>query len=122
MALGSGIDALRDGARGGENPNQKAGDRLKKILVGLGLALVLVVATAVPAVAVYESSLTASVYIYIPGDANEDGYIDVFDLVKVKRIILGLDPATPGADANLDGEVDVFDLVKVKRIILGIEP
>ena len=57
----------------------------------------------------------------IPGDANEDGVVDVLDLVKVKRIILGLDPPTPGADANQDGDINVLDLVTIKRIILGLE-
>jgi hypothetical protein len=93
---------------------------LGRIFVGLGLALMLMAATVVPAVAMQETALTASVYVFTPGDANGDGDIDVFDLVKVKRIILGLDPSTPGADANQDGEVDVFDLVEVKRIILGL--
>lgn len=70
------------------------------------------------------SDLTGLVFasgVPIPGDADGDGDVDVFDLVKVKRIILGLEPATPGADANQDGEVDVFDLVKIKRIILGLD-
>ena len=62
-----------------------------------------------------------SVTTCIPGDANGDGVVNVLDLVKVKRIILGLDPPTCGADANLDGTVNVFDLVKVKRIILGLD-
>ena len=57
----------------------------------------------------------------IPGDANEDGVVNVLDLVKVKRIILGLDPSTCGADANQDGYKNVLDLVKIKRIILGLD-
>ena len=57
----------------------------------------------------------------IPGDANMDGAVNVLDLVKVKRIILGLDPPTCGADANQDGNIDVLDLVTIKRIILGLE-
>ena len=50
-----------------------------------------------------------------------DGVVNVLDLVKVKRIILGLDPPTCGADANQDGAINVLDLVKVKRIILGLD-
>ena len=64
---------------------------------------------------------TTDVQICTPGDANMDSTVDVLDLVKVKRIILGLDAPTCGADANEDGTVDVLDLVKIKRIILGLD-
>jgi parallel beta-helix repeat protein len=57
----------------------------------------------------------------IPGDADWDGDTDVFDWVKIKRVILGLDVETPGSDVDCDGDVDVFDWVKVKRIILGLD-
>ena len=58
----------------------------------------------------------------IPGDANMDGVINVLDPVKVKRIMLNLDPPTCGADANLDESIDHLDLVEIKEIILGISP
>jgi len=57
----------------------------------------------------------------IPGDANGDGKIDSGDLMKILRIILGLDDPTCGADANRDGEINVLDFVKVKRIVLGLD-
>jgi len=56
-----------------------------------------------------------------PGDADGDGVIDIFDMTKVARIILGLDSETPGADANQDGEVNVFDMTKIARIILELD-
>ena len=56
-----------------------------------------------------------------PGDANGDGDIDMGDVVKVERIILGRDAITPGADANLDGQVDMRDLVKIERIIFALD-
>ena len=57
----------------------------------------------------------------IPGDANGDGVVDVGDVIKVKRIILALDPPTPCADGNGDGVIDVGDVIKIKRIILGLD-
>jgi len=57
----------------------------------------------------------------IPGDANDDGNVNVFDLPVEKKIILGQLPPTCGADANEDGDINVFDLVKIKRIILGLD-
>ncbi len=62
--------------------------------------------------------LTTSV---IPGDANGDGVVDMLDVTKVERIILGLDDPTPGADANQDGVIDMLDVTKIERIILGID-
>ena len=42
-------------------------------------------------------------------------------MTKVARIILLLDAETPGADANLDGVVNVLDITKIARIILGLD-
>jgi hypothetical protein len=58
---------------------------------------------------------------FIPGDANEDGVINVLDMTKVARIILLLDPETPGADCNLDGSINVIDMTCIARIILGLD-
>lgn len=59
---------------------------------------------------------------FIPGDANEDGVIDMSDVTKVERIILGLDEPTRGADCNQDGVIDMADVTCIERIILGIDP
>ena len=55
----------------------------------------------------------------LPGDANEDGVVNVLDLPIEKQIILGQLPPTCGADANQDGEINVLDLVEIKLIIMG---
>jgi len=39
----------------------------------------------------------------------------------VARIIIGLDDETPGADANGDGVVNVLDITKIARIIIGLD-
>ncbi|MGB2853539.1 MAG: CARDB domain-containing protein, partial [Dehalococcoidia bacterium] len=65
---------------------------------------------------------TAAVQPFCPGDADMDGDVDVFDWVRVRRILMGLDPPTCGADADMDGDIDVFDWVRVRRILMGLEP
>ena len=52
--------------------------------------------------------------------------VNVFDIVALRRHILGLvEFDTPyarlAADVNLDGELDVFDLLGIQRVILGID-
>ena len=54
---------------------------------------------------------------WTPGDANEDGVVDILDVTKTERIIALLDEETPGADANEDGVVDILDVTKIERII-----
>jgi len=54
---------------------------------------------------------------WTPGDANEDGVVDILDVTKTERIIAMLDAETPGADANEDGVVDILDVTKIERII-----
>jgi len=57
----------------------------------------------------------------LPGDADGSGSVDVLDITKVARIILGMVAETPGADANGDGVVTVLDITKIARIILGMD-
>jgi hypothetical protein len=56
------------------------------------------------------------------GDANEDLEINIADVVKIEREILGYDAYILGADANQNGEVDMGDVIYVERQILGLEP
>ncbi len=63
---------------------------------------------------------SATVVDVLSGDANGDGVVNALDLTKIKRIIVQLDPPTPGADANHDGDVNALDLVRTKRIIVGL--
>ena len=55
------------------------------------------------------------------GDANGDGVVNMGDVTKVMRIILGLDPLTLGADANGDSIVNMGDATKIEMIILGVD-
>lgn len=55
------------------------------------------------------------------GDLNGDGRINTVDIVKVQRIIVGLDGSNSAADINGDGKVNTVDIVKIQRHIVGIE-
>ncbi len=57
----------------------------------------------------------------VRGDVNGDGVVNMADIIKCERIILGWDSPTPGADVNGDGEIDMGDVVPIERIILGLE-
>ena len=55
------------------------------------------------------------------GDINGDGKISILDIVKLQRIIVGLDASDMACDINGDGKVSVLDIVKLQRHIVGIE-
>lgn len=55
-----------------------------------------------------------------PGDANVDGQIDMGDVIKVERVILGLDSKNTNTDANVDGKINMGDVIRIERTILGL--
>ncbi|MFQ6092516.1 MAG: dockerin type I domain-containing protein [bacterium] len=61
--------------------------------------------------------------IKLKGDVNDDGVINVLDVVLTVNIILGLHEPTPeeecAADYNEDGQVNVLDVVMIVNEILG---
>ena len=57
----------------------------------------------------------------LPGDANNDGCIDVADITAIASFILGMTPETwnaDNADTNGDGNIDVADITATAAIIL----
>lgn len=59
------------------------------------------------------------------GDLNGDGSITTIDIVKVQRLIVGLDKLTDHtlalADINGDGVVTALDIVFIQRHIVGLQ-
>lgn len=58
----------------------------------------------------------------IMGDANQDGEVDVADIIAIANHILGSTPSTfssAAADMNGDGEIDVADIIAIANHILG---
>ena len=56
----------------------------------------------------------------LAGDANDDGQINIFDIVALRNEILGRSLASGMPDCNADGSVNVFDIVCLRRQILGL--
>lgn len=59
----------------------------------------------------------------IPGDVNDDGEVDIFDCVRLKKYIAGFDVTIneANADVNGDGEIDIFDCVRLKKYLAGFD-
>ncbi len=60
----------------------------------------------------------------VTGDTNEDGKVDIVDLLRVQKHILKTttltDATNKAADTNFDGKVDIVDLLRVQKYILKV--
>jgi len=55
------------------------------------------------------------------GDINNDGTVDVSDVILCLRMAIGLNQADPQkADMNKDGNVDISDVILILRISIGL--
>jgi hypothetical protein len=55
----------------------------------------------------------------ILGDLNDDGIINILDVVIIVNIILEMDTSSESADMNGDSSIDVLDVILLVNIILG---
>jgi len=55
---------------------------------------------------------------FLPGDVNEDGIVNVLDIVATVQLTLG-DIYNPNADMNGDGGINILDIVIIINLILG---
>ena len=53
------------------------------------------------------------------GDVNEDGAVDIADVVAVYNIMAGMNPNSYDGDVNKDGATDIADVVAVYNIMAG---
>ncbi len=94
---------------------------MKRLLPVVAVALILVLSiVGCTRSASQQPSPTTVQTAFSPGDANQDGIVNMGDVTKVERIMLGIDPLTPGADVNGDGVVNMGDVIRIERIILGL--
>jgi len=84
-----------------------------------------VVLLAITILIITFASMTISAPEVTYGDVNQDGSIDVRDVVLAMQYIIGLKDLTEdqfkAADVNKDGSVDVQDVTMIMRHILKIE-
>lgn len=57
----------------------------------------------------------------VKGDLNGDGNISALDIVRIQRMIVGLDAVDMTADLNGDGQITALDIIKIQRHIVGLE-
>ena len=53
------------------------------------------------------------------GDINDDGVINILDVVVLVNIVLGIEDEIPAGDLNSDGVINVLDVVILVNMILG---
>ncbi len=92
---------------------------IRTVAIALPLALFLVCASVSgptgplrAATAAGDSTGTQPRY----GDANQDNFINTFDLLSILRQISGSEPATEYSDLDSNGKTDIFDLLALLRL------
>ncbi|MEA2062160.1 MAG: cohesin domain-containing protein [Gemmatimonadota bacterium] len=68
-------------------------------------------------VTVVSGTITAAAV--IPGDANGDGNVNIFDLLGLLQVLSGSAEPAHGSDANEDGVVNIFDLLALLSLLTG---
>ena len=85
-----------------------------KRIFALLLSMVLVCSCSLSAMAAY---VTDGTNLYVAGDANGDGYVDICDLVAANNS----DAVIPAADLDGDDAKSGYDLALIRAMILGID-
>ena len=59
-------------------------------------------------------------FIYLlEGDINDDGIINVIDIILVVNMVLGIENPSDLADLNNDGEINILDIIEIIFIIIN---
>lgn len=70
------------------------------------------------------SDITSNYTVVIYGDNNGDGVIDILDLLKIQKHLLGVNKLKNAylnaSDINKDGVIDIIDLLKMRKHILNV--
>ena len=67
-------------------------------------------------------ALNPAVEYYTPetGDMNADGYINILDLVRMKKKLVDLSDAKKAYDVTGDGVFNASDLIEMRKFLLGV--
>ena len=68
-------------------------------------------------------SAQVTVLVHRPGDANGDGKVDIADLVRLRKYLVGAEKEiiAGNADVNADEVVDILDLVRLRKYIAQVD-
>lgn len=68
-------------------------------------------------------SAQVTVLVHRPGDANGDGKVDIADLVRLRKYLVGVEKKiiAGNADVNADEVVDILDLVRLRKYIAQVD-
>lgn len=58
---------------------------------------------------------------HLLGDLNNDGKVDISDVILVLRIALVLDQKKPCSDINSDGIIDISDVILILRVAIKLD-
>lgn len=95
-------------------------ERRSNVAVATLLTLLTLAVLAMSSITVSAIMVSASTEKVIKGDLNADSNVNCFDMVLMKRAILGsYDPDLERADLNSDGTVSIADAVMLSRFVLG---
>jgi Zn-dependent metalloprotease len=70
----------------------------------------------------WASTGIGSEIVFIPGDLNQDQYINILDIVELVNIILNGSPDETQlylGDLNSDGSINILDIIELVNLILG---
>lgn len=54
------------------------------------------------------------------GDLNKDGCRNSVDLTLIKKVLLQIEVTAINTDVNQDGNTDIFDIIAIKKLIVGL--
>ena len=88
---------------------------LRRSLGKVALTMILV------AFVVFSSFSVSAATIY--GDANQDSFVDIKDLVRVKKHLADKTVSiyVEAVDNDENGQVDVTDMAKLRKVLLGTD-
>ena len=104
----------------GESVNINVDANAEDIIMGDYIAHIFV-STNIESTIDFPVSLSVSGEELLLGDVNQDGDINVLDVVSLVSIVLDANPEyIEAGDMNQDGQLDVLDIVSLVQIILNI--
>ncbi len=108
-------DTLMVNGFNGSIPGQKEGNTILYYIEAGDSLLTVTDPVGAPQIAYGFTILLDGVESIRPGDVDNDGQVDIFDLLGLLKVLGGTQQATSGADTNEDGRVDIFDLLELLK-------